>query len=133
MGNGDEKGSANKSCDPAKKVKHKRSDEALERRRNKRCAKNKVNRQTLREARKELKQVAPAQLTYTKAQDSPNAETQKDHTTFDWKNKQDKGAGISHFLWAEEQILHHDATNKCVEKYEEATLQQMFDNVCEEK
>ena len=110
LGNGDEKGSANKSCDPAKKVKHKRSDEALERRRNKRCAKNKVNRQTLREARKELKQMAPAQLTYTKAQDSPLAETHLDHTpTFDWKNKQDKGAGISHFLWAEGKFLHQDS------------------------
>ncbi len=103
-GNGDEKGSANKSCIPSKKNKHKRSEEALERRRKNRCSKTKFDRQQLREARKELKQVAPAQLSYTKAQDSPIATMQKDHTTtFDWKNKQDKGAGISHFLWAEEK------------------------------
>ncbi len=133
LGNGDENGSANKSCS-TKKIKHKRSDEATVRRKQKRVIKKENNRQKARVARKELKQVAPAQPSYTKAQVSPIAKMQEDRTNFfDWKNKPDKGAGISHFLWAEEKTQHQDSVQTSVDKFEKSMLQKMFDTVCEGK
>ena len=62
--------------------------------------------------------MAPAQLSYTKAQVSPIAKLQEDRTNFfDWKNKPDKGAGISHFLWKEKAKSHQTEVRENEIKY----------------
>ncbi len=60
-----------------------------------------------RNARKGLDQVAPVQSTYKQARDcNSNNTAQRDETLWEhnWKNIDDIGAGVTHFLWKEEQM-----------------------------
>ncbi len=64
--------------------------------------KKREERRNKRDARKELNQVSPDQFSYPKARECNTTTTPIPDREIDWKNTDDCGKGITHFLWKEE-------------------------------